>query len=203
MIRRPPRSTLFPYTTLFRSWNSDRWYKSIRVTSVQLLCVCACVIDLFLPDLLNSKPYKLQPINLLLDFKKKTYQWVVTKQGYIHDFCGTCIMNSHGDMLHLCVREILTYIHSSTSTFFDDIKSSPHSSSWFCFLYTCISFYLESTEHLEQHRRLVWPPRLFDVQGNKLQKQVSNVCSFDLFYWNVIHLTNDFIPLGCALYIFV
>src|SRR5688572_32758699 len=22
MIRRPPRSTLFPYTTLFRSWNS-------------------------------------------------------------------------------------------------------------------------------------------------------------------------------------
>src|SRR5256885_10217857 len=24
MIRRPPRSTLFPYTTLFRSWNVDR-----------------------------------------------------------------------------------------------------------------------------------------------------------------------------------
>src|SRR5260370_6924616 len=24
MIRRPPRSTLFPYTTLFRSWNADR-----------------------------------------------------------------------------------------------------------------------------------------------------------------------------------
>src|SRR5260221_5505331 len=23
MIRRPPRSTLFPYTTLFRSWNLD------------------------------------------------------------------------------------------------------------------------------------------------------------------------------------
>src|SRR3712207_8687715 len=23
MIRRPPRSTLFPYTTLFRSWNRD------------------------------------------------------------------------------------------------------------------------------------------------------------------------------------
>src|SRR3712207_7714999 len=25
MIRRPPRSTLFPYTTLFRSWVSARW----------------------------------------------------------------------------------------------------------------------------------------------------------------------------------
>src|SRR2546428_10105180 len=24
MIRRPPRSTLFPYTTLFRSWNRDQ-----------------------------------------------------------------------------------------------------------------------------------------------------------------------------------
>src|SRR3712207_8839998 len=25
MIRRPPRSTLFPYTTLFRSWLADGW----------------------------------------------------------------------------------------------------------------------------------------------------------------------------------
>src|SRR3712207_7580763 len=25
MIRRPPRSTLFPYTTLFRSYGFDRW----------------------------------------------------------------------------------------------------------------------------------------------------------------------------------
>src|SRR3712207_6940302 len=25
MIRRPPRSTLFPYTTLFRSWVSENW----------------------------------------------------------------------------------------------------------------------------------------------------------------------------------
>src|SRR5258708_11285315 len=29
MIRRPPRSTLFPYTTLFRSpWMNDRWSAS-------------------------------------------------------------------------------------------------------------------------------------------------------------------------------
>src|SRR3712207_8199431 len=26
MIRRPPRSTLFPYTTLFRSYLGDLWY---------------------------------------------------------------------------------------------------------------------------------------------------------------------------------
>src|SRR5690349_23455457 len=27
MIRRPPRSTLFPYTTLFRSWEAGRRYQ--------------------------------------------------------------------------------------------------------------------------------------------------------------------------------
>src|SRR5258708_14460243 len=27
MIRRPPRSTLFPYTTLFRSPEFDRWFR--------------------------------------------------------------------------------------------------------------------------------------------------------------------------------
>src|SRR2546427_2980872 len=26
MIRRPPRSTLFPYTTLFRSWEGDKTF---------------------------------------------------------------------------------------------------------------------------------------------------------------------------------
>src|SRR3712207_7658754 len=51
MIRRPPRSTLFPYTTLFRStegtlefdgaylypfrgdWSADEWGSSVRVTT--------------------------------------------------------------------------------------------------------------------------------------------------------------------------
>src|SRR5690242_21529602 len=28
MLRRPPRSTLFPYTTLFRSSRSSRWHRS-------------------------------------------------------------------------------------------------------------------------------------------------------------------------------
>src|SRR3712207_1651259 len=31
MIRRPPRSTLFPYTTLFRSWLKDRKWAYIRI----------------------------------------------------------------------------------------------------------------------------------------------------------------------------
>src|SRR2546426_1858611 len=31
MIRRPPRSTLFPYTTLFRSWNFPHRHIRIRL----------------------------------------------------------------------------------------------------------------------------------------------------------------------------
>src|SRR5258707_10017691 len=34
MIRRPPRSTLFPYTTLFRSRTFDAVYKQIHVAPV-------------------------------------------------------------------------------------------------------------------------------------------------------------------------
>src|SRR5258705_5568255 len=34
MIRRPPRSTLFPYTTLFRSWSN----KAADVATAHVLC---------------------------------------------------------------------------------------------------------------------------------------------------------------------
>src|SRR4051794_41433310 len=30
MIRRPPRSTLFPYTTLFRSWSGTKSVRGVR-----------------------------------------------------------------------------------------------------------------------------------------------------------------------------
>src|SRR5256885_4237820 len=40
MIRRPPRSTLFPYTTLFRSTYQDRLntVKNVRKTHVTVCC---------------------------------------------------------------------------------------------------------------------------------------------------------------------
>src|SRR3989442_11337362 len=37
MIRRPPRSTLFPYTTLFRSTERKRTEQALRLTEEQLL----------------------------------------------------------------------------------------------------------------------------------------------------------------------
>src|SRR6266498_5135854 len=35
MIRRPPRSTLFPYTTLFRSWSTPGTLRSERLPSLR------------------------------------------------------------------------------------------------------------------------------------------------------------------------
>src|SRR2546422_8313084 len=43
MIRRPPRSTLFPYTTLFRSSRSVRWWK--RLDAARFLSVVATPRD--------------------------------------------------------------------------------------------------------------------------------------------------------------
>src|SRR5256885_11266131 len=37
MIRRPPRSTLFPYTTLFRSSNAREGLRIIRETPIHLI----------------------------------------------------------------------------------------------------------------------------------------------------------------------
>src|SRR5207245_11364590 len=37
MIRRPPRSTLFPYTTLFRSLRRSHWhFRGLRICAAQL-----------------------------------------------------------------------------------------------------------------------------------------------------------------------
>src|SRR3712207_7721643 len=40
MIRRPPRSTLFPYTTLFRSRARRCWLASISLDHASRICRC-------------------------------------------------------------------------------------------------------------------------------------------------------------------
>src|SRR5256886_11033277 len=47
MIRRPPRSTLFPYTTLFRSWRRSRFTRTIlgmRVRDATVARLLACCL---------------------------------------------------------------------------------------------------------------------------------------------------------------
>src|SRR3712207_7635876 len=41
MIRRPPRSTLFPYTTLFRSWSIAAWATQATVRASSALASSA------------------------------------------------------------------------------------------------------------------------------------------------------------------
>src|SRR5258708_17926951 len=43
MIRRPPRSTLFPYTTLFRSESSNRRWLIFGSSSCLLMVSCVCL----------------------------------------------------------------------------------------------------------------------------------------------------------------
>src|SRR2546429_7381090 len=43
MIRRPPRSTLFPYTTLFRSPLKGRWSKMEPILTI-LLVITKCML---------------------------------------------------------------------------------------------------------------------------------------------------------------
>src|SRR5256885_13215667 len=48
MIRRPPRSTLFPYTTLFRSLSFLGRFASLRFLRLLLRFFCGCQFTAFL-----------------------------------------------------------------------------------------------------------------------------------------------------------
>src|SRR3712207_8886825 len=48
MIRRPPRSTLFPYTTLFRSPQSQHRQLSFSILPAKAVCLCF-LLQFFLP----------------------------------------------------------------------------------------------------------------------------------------------------------
>src|SRR2546427_9471062 len=64
MIRRPPRSTLFPYTTLFRSSTLSRrpypdvcWYPEIRPPRSATIHPCSCPCPYSLPGLKRSEEH--------------------------------------------------------------------------------------------------------------------------------------------------
>src|SRR5256885_9653574 len=54
MIRRPPRSTLFPYTTLFRSLYLQ--HRGFRLLEALVLVLIATIAGCFLFEILISKP---------------------------------------------------------------------------------------------------------------------------------------------------
>src|SRR5690349_23720510 len=93
MIRRPPRSTLFPYTTLFRSSDRDRLYRAFRTGEIKALCVSKVAnFAIDLPDAsiaielsgdrkstrLNSSHVEISYAVFCLKKKKKTYTKMTT-----------------------------------------------------------------------------------------------------------------------------
>src|SRR2546430_13358463 len=76
MIRRPPRSTLFPYTTLFRSVSSagDDSRRILEIGNVSRACAHA---DGALPQLLDDCQYDLRVVVIGAD--------VVTTRADVHD----------------------------------------------------------------------------------------------------------------------
>src|SRR5256885_4200903 len=97
MIRRPPRSTLFPYTTLFRSVPAIRRFCKCKETCGQThTCQTLNVSNLLVADLRSEEHTSefQSPCNLvcrlLLEKKKKKYRYHTTK---IHTdtFTTACI----------------------------------------------------------------------------------------------------------------
>src|SRR2546425_1572591 len=78
MIRRPPRSTLFPYTTLFRSERQGTSQGATRTLQICLLCLPSCGFSNRAPARHRSEEHtsELQSLaylvcRLLLEKKKK------------------------------------------------------------------------------------------------------------------------------------
>src|SRR3712207_8724254 len=62
MIRRPPRSTLFPYTTLFRSWLSANILKNAMGVGIPGTGMIGLPIAVALGALIGKSEYRLEVI---------------------------------------------------------------------------------------------------------------------------------------------
>src|SRR5690625_6090501 len=78
MIRRPPRSTLFPYTTLFRSEKpQNRWEEITKGSFVNILLRELVFVDLHIVSVEDRKSTRLNSSHVAISYavfclKKKT-----------------------------------------------------------------------------------------------------------------------------------
>src|SRR2546430_8489374 len=93
MIRRPPRSTLFPYTTLFRSVIGDVKFGNVIITSDG---VCLCDLDRK-STRLNSSHSQISYAVFCLKKKKQDLFVCGTKAQLLnlHDICWHYDIRSH------------------------------------------------------------------------------------------------------------
>src|SRR5258708_29679215 len=88
MIRRPPRSTLFPYTTLFRSLRWQRWPPGCRCCRHAVARSEEHTSELQSPDhlvcrlLLEKKKKKLgEIVSVVLNFRDPTVRLLIVNRG--------------------------------------------------------------------------------------------------------------------------
>src|SRR5256885_10270270 len=87
MIRRPPRSTLFPYTTLFRSGLEDGWNRFGYVANNPLNDVDPQGLHPLLTRMQDRKSTRLNSSHLVISYavfclKKKKKDWILRSVGY-------------------------------------------------------------------------------------------------------------------------
>src|SRR2546429_7193293 len=89
MIRRPPRSTLFPYTTLFRSVSHHAWNsaKGSQCGAAKNPCSQECNRSEEHTSELQSRLHLV--CRLLLEKKKKFIRNISKQQIHKHDNCTT------------------------------------------------------------------------------------------------------------------
>src|SRR3712207_8526889 len=80
MIRRPPRSTLFPYTTLFRSQSGQASDLSGIGILRHWLSHCGAALDLNHRDLLQ---HQFQPLELALEFRSEEHTSELQSRQYL------------------------------------------------------------------------------------------------------------------------
>src|SRR2546422_8583262 len=85
MIRRPPRSTLFPYTTLFRSAR-DLFLRSRNQLSFEKSNgVDERESESYVSDPANPVPYRQRPIQPTYGQGSSWYTWLVQDQRFLRD----------------------------------------------------------------------------------------------------------------------
>src|SRR5258705_10117221 len=93
MIRRPPRSTLFPYTTLFRSTRSEQPHATFRGVPLTLLPPARRRLRLLRSEEHTSELQSLRHLvcRLLLEKKKKDAVYFIDliKHDFVDQLMGT------------------------------------------------------------------------------------------------------------------
>src|SRR2546429_4643762 len=101
MIRRPPRSTLFPYTTLFRSlskvWRLDTAGAAWLTISVQLGFVAGAIVSALLT---LSDRWAARPLGGEREQRRRSEEHTPELQSRLHHLCPLLVEKKKNDSHH-------------------------------------------------------------------------------------------------------